>query len=125
MSELNRNKFWIAIARCGAFSAEDKNLFRIWPLEYPKNGHVDSFPKFVEGKNLENARQRVHFAIDKIFDDFYRVADMAEPTAVTALPPEKPIDCDSLCIGEQVAAKVEQKQEPQSSDTLLDLKMLL
>lgn len=103
-----RNSFWLSIARCGSFSEEDNFIFRIWPKLFDKNAHVDCIPKFVDGRNLEDARLKAHRFIDKMFDEFYRPADLglygtpgnpARPIAAPPVAPQAPIDCDSLCVG--------------------------
>jgi hypothetical protein len=118
MKEFKKNRVWLSIARCGNFSAEDKTIFRVYPIVYEKNTHVDCMPKFIEADDMESARLQAHRFIDKIFNEMYSVRTSNEPAVPTTPAVIQPdlINADSLSI----------ESTPQSSsDNLLNLKDLL
>jgi hypothetical protein len=115
MTELNKNRFWLAIGRQGVYSEEDNFIFRVWPKAESKNHSWDLMPKFIEGESLEDARRRLHWFIDKMFNDFYVPADKEAGTYVP--PPSPTMDgLDSLTIGSSPAGEVKS-----NTDGLLNL----
>lgn len=130
MAEENRNKFWISIGRCGAFTEKDKHIFRVWPdsPQFEGNKHIDLMPKFVEASSLEDAKSKIHWFVDKMFLEYYEKYGKGSPVEALAAPipqqqwtppPSGTENLESLCI--EGAAS-----EPKAgNDSLLNLGDLL
>ena len=96
MDDFNRNRFWLAIGRWGAFTDEDNHTFLVWPRSYVKKAPIQLMPKFIDAKDLEEARRKAHYFIDKMFNDYTNV-DKANG-AYTPPPPDEAIGLDGLTI---------------------------
>ena len=121
MDEFNRNKFWIAIGRSGAFSETDNHIFRVWPdhPQYKKNESWDLMPKFVDAKNVEHARREIHYFIDKMFNTYYVPADKTTTVPVTPPVPNSVTDMANMeCLTIEPPKKEEKKS---GTDGLLNL----
>jgi hypothetical protein len=84
----HKNKFWVALGRCSAFSEDNNRIFRVWTESNTgkKNQSWDLMPKFIDAKDAEDARQKLHWFIDKMFGDFYASADKEAGTYVPVVP---------------------------------------
>ncbi len=123
MSEYNRNKFWLALGRCGAFSEGDCHLFRVWPKEpifSEKNHFRDLFPKFMEADNLAEARRKAHLFVDNMFNEFTR-ADI-QYGHLKELPVEKPA---APANPDELAIEGAPEEKKPDNNGLLDLTSLI
>ena len=121
--DFNRDRYWLSICRIGCSSEDDNFIFRIWPKAWGKNKHADSMPKFIDGKNLEDARTKAHGFIDKMFDEYRKVDYLNRDKNDTPPPPPlQPPDCDSLQIGGDIPSE---KKPDDNQGMLLDLKDLV
>ncbi len=96
----------------------------MWPVAetYKKNQSWDLMPKFVAARDLEDARRKVHFFVDKMFNEFYMEADKSDGSYVPVAPSPSMDGLDSLTIGEEPTKEVKPKT---TTDGLLNLSDLV